>query len=91
MRELTIDEIEQVNGGIGVYGAVLGAAGGAIGAAATGGGAAAIATGAIFGAASGFFGGIGAATFGFTRGMFTSYSLGVGGIGTRAVYEVQQW
>ncbi len=90
MRELTIDEMEQVDGGIGFHGAVMGAAAGAIGAALTGGGVAEIATGAMFGAVSGFFGGIGGATVGITRGMFSGYSLGTGAIGTRAVYEMTE-
>lgn len=36
MRELTVEEMEQVDGGIGVFGAVTGAAAGVIGAAVTG-------------------------------------------------------
>ncbi|MDE0507192.1 MAG: class IIb bacteriocin, lactobin A/cerein 7B family [Gammaproteobacteria bacterium] len=46
MRELTVEEMEQVDGGIGVFGAVTGAAAGAIGAAVTGGGFREIGTGA---------------------------------------------
>ncbi len=90
MRELTIDEMEQVDGGIGFYGAAMGAAAGAVSAALNGGGVAEMATGAMFGAASGFFGGIGGATVGVTRAMFSSYSLGTGAIGTRAVYEMTE-
>ena len=88
MRGLTVEEMEQVDGGIGVFGAVTGAAAGAIGAAVTGGGFREIATGAVFGAVSGFFLGVAGASSGFARAAFTVYGLETGAVGSRAVYEM---
>ena len=81
MRELTLKEVDEVSGGVGAVGAVLGGiTGGAI-AVAHGGGAANIISGVTLGAVSGFFGGIAGATSGITRYMFGAYSVETGVIG----------
>lgn len=83
MRELTSEEIEQVSGGVGPYGAVFGGVAGGIYAAADGGNFGQIAAGAALGAVSGFFGGIAAVTSGATRLMFSAYALETGLLGSR--------
>ena len=87
MRELTIEEMEQVDGGIGPGGAVLGAVVGA----ATGyqtGGIAGAATGAAFGAVGGFFGGITLAATGISRLMFGAYTVETYLVGNAAVNQI---
>lgn len=78
MRELTSEEIEQVSGGFGPVGAVLGGLAGGLSSAATGGNFGQIVGGAAFGAAAGFFGGIASVTTGITRIMFGAYSVEMG-------------
>ncbi len=90
MRELTIDEMERVDGGFGPFGALTGAAAGALGAAVSGGGFKEILVGAMFGAVGGFFLGVAGVSSGFTRAMFTGYSLQTSAIGARAVHEMTQ-
>jgi uncharacterized membrane protein len=84
MRELTKRELEEVNGGFGLPGAVLGAVTGGAIAAGRGAGWGGIATGVILGGVSGFFGGISAATTGLSRYMFGAYSVEVAYINDRA-------
>jgi uncharacterized membrane protein len=73
MRELTHDEIEEVSGGFGPAGAVLGAVGGGIAGAMGDNGLSGIVSGVAFGAVAGFFGGIAGATTGFARYSFGTY------------------
>ena len=77
MRELTYEEMEQVDGGLGplAFGTVLGGAYGAISGYDSGGIPGAIG-GFALGSVTGFFGGVAAATTGIARGMFTAYSIG---------------
>ena len=75
MRELTSEEIEQVSGGVGVLGAVIGAVVGGGSAAFNGGNVGNIIGGAALGAVSGFFGGIATASTGLARGLFSVYSI----------------
>ena len=84
MRELTHSEIEEVSGGFGPAGAVLGAASGGIAGAMGDNGVGGIIAGAAFGAVAGFFGGIAGASAGFARYSFGTYSLGVGAMGTQS-------
>ncbi len=76
MRELTIEEMDQVDGGVVWFGAAAGAIYGGYKAYEAGGGAGAIMGGAALGAATGVFGGVAAATSGFTRVVFAGYSYG---------------
>lgn len=82
MRELTDDELELVNGGVGPVGAALGGIAGGLTAVANGGNVGQIAASAAFGAASGFFGGIAATSTGITRMMFGAYSIEMGVLGS---------
>lgn len=74
MRELTIEEMERVDGGVVWFGAAAGAIYGGYMAYESGGGAAAIIGGAAMGAATGVFGGVAGATTGFGRLAFTGYA-----------------
>ena len=69
MRELTLEEMEQVAGGLGPAGAVIGGVSGIIG-------------GATLGAVGGFFGGIASATTGLGRAMFGGYAVGASVLGS---------
>lgn len=84
MRELTQDEVEQVSGGVGPVGAVIGGLAGGIGAGLNNQGIGIIIASATFGAVSGFFGGIAGATTGFARYSFGTYAVGVGVLGGEA-------
>jgi hypothetical protein len=84
MRELTIEEMEQVGGGAFLYGAALGGLAGGVSAYATGGNLGQIAAGVATGAAAGFFGGIAGASSGLTRMLFGAYTIEVGVIGNAA-------
>ena len=77
MRELTYEEMEQVDGGVGplAFGAVMGGAYGAYSGYQSGGIPGAIG-GFAMGSVTGFFGGVAAATTGIARGMFAAYSFG---------------
>jgi len=76
MRELTIEEMEQVDGGVVWFGAAAGAIYGGYMAYEAGGGVGAVLGGAAMGAATGIFGGVAAATTGFARVAFTGYAYG---------------
>ncbi len=81
MRELTRSEIEEVSGGVGPAGALIGGiTGGAI-SIAKGGGVGEVISGVAFGATSGFFGGIASAASGAGRYMFGAYAIETGIIG----------
>lgn len=78
MRELTVEETENVYGGAGLLGA---AAGGVIGAGTAileGDSVGGVIKDATFGAASGFFGGLAGVTTGFARAMNVAYSVEMG-------------
>ncbi len=81
MRELTLEEVEDVNGGFGVVGATIGAVTGGVSAAYNGGNAGQIAAATILGGVSGWFGGLASASSGFARGMWGAYAVEVGVIG----------
>ena len=85
IQVLTIDQAEEVTGGVGVVGAAIGAATGAGSAAIGGGGPGQIAVGAATGAVAGFFGGI-ATVAGSKLGtaLFGSKSVAVGVTGAYA-------
>jgi len=79
MRVLTIDEADQVDGGVGAIGAALGAIGAAVGAYQNNASAGTIVAAGLLGAVAGFFGDI-AATPGIgagTAAMFGAYSISV--------------
>ena len=79
MRTLTVNEVDDVSGGIGVGGAVIGGAIGAGSAALNGAGAGQVVSAAIMGAVSGFFDGIATAGMGrMVSGMFGTYSVSTG-------------
>ncbi len=79
MRTLTVSEIEETSGGVGVGGAVLGAVTGGVSSAMNGGNAGQIASAALLGGVSGFFGCIATAGFGrAVSAMFGTYSVGLG-------------
>jgi hypothetical protein len=59
MRELNVNEIKEVNGGVLAFGAAIGAIAGGVSAYADGGDFGDIVAGAFVGGASGFFGGAG--------------------------------
>lgn len=89
MRELTLDEIEEVEGGIGFWGAAIGAAAGLCTAVASGAsfgeGAALVATGA----ASGFFGGVaGHAGSRALNAVYASKAVVIGGAGIGAAEAI---
>lgn len=81
MRELTQSEIEQVSGGFGIPGAVIGGITGGLSSAAGGGNAGQIIGTAATGAVGGFFDGVAGATTGFGRYMFGAYAIEMGVIG----------
>ena len=85
MRELTYEEMEQVDGGLGplAFGAVMGGAYGAVSGYDSGGIPGAIG-GFALGSVTGFFGGIAAATTGVARVMFGAYSMGTHILNDRA-------
>ncbi|RDE07645.1 class IIb bacteriocin, lactobin A/cerein 7B family [Pelagibacterium lacus] len=79
MRELKTNEIEDVSGGVGPGGAVLGAVIGGVGAAVSGGNAGQIAGAALLGGVGGFFGAIALGGYGgAVTGMFGAKAVAVG-------------
>ena len=78
MRELSLVDVEKVNGGFLVAGAVGGALIGGIGAAAAGHSAGAIIGSAVLGGVGGFFGGLGGAAMVGSAGQAMFFSMGVG-------------
>ncbi|NKB34809.1 MAG: hypothetical protein GKR91_17070 [Pseudomonadales bacterium] len=82
MRELTLNEVEEVSGGFGLPGAVIGGIGGGLSSAVSGGNVGQIIGSTLTGAVGGFFGGIAGATTGAARYMFGAYAIETGVIGT---------
>ena len=91
MRELTYEEMEQVDGGIAplAYGVGLAVVGGAINGYDSGGWPGALVGGTLAVPAA-LFGGIAASTYGAARVMFSAYSLGTGWLSNRAANSVGQ-
>lgn len=89
MRELTVDEIEEVEGGFGVWGAAIGAAVGLCTAVTSG---ANFGEGAVLvtaGAASGFFGGIAGQTGSRAlNAVYASKAVAIGGAGVGAAEAI---
>ena len=84
MRELTIEETEMVNGGVGAVGAVIGGVTGGVVSYNQGGNIGNIIAATTLGAVGGFFGGIASATTGLGRVMFGGYSVGMGAMSSAA-------
>lgn len=80
MRELTMEEMDEVVGGVGPVGAAIGVAVGAGSAAVQGGNAGEIIAGGILGGASGFFGGLATASGvgGFGRSLLATFAVETG-------------
>ena len=80
MRELTNEEIEQVSGGVGIWGAGIGAAIGGGSAVFNGAGFGQVVGATILGGVSGFFGGIATSRYasGAASAMFGAYSVETG-------------
>ncbi len=91
MRELTYEEMEQVDGGVGplAVGVVLGGAHGAYSGYQSGGVPGAI-TGLALGSVTGLFGGVAAAASGVARGMFVAYSTATYMLNDRAMDGYRQ-
>ena len=89
MRELTYEEMEQVDGGVVPFAIALGAAHGAYSGYQSGGVGGAIA-GAAFGAATGVFGGVAVAARGAARVMFSAYSFGTHAIQQEAMEDLSR-
>ena len=89
MRELTYEEMEQIDGGVVPFAIALGAAHGAYSGYQSGGISGAIA-GAAFGAATGVFGGVAVAARGAARVMFSAYSFGTHAIQQEAMEDFNQ-
>ncbi len=89
MRELTYEEMEQIDGGLAPFMLGLAVVSGAAAGYATGGWKGAI-LGATFAAPTAIFAGVAGATYGVTRLVFSAYSVGTGTIGAVATGSVDK-
>lgn len=87
MRELSYKEIEEVSGGFGPTGAVIGAITGGIAGGISTRSVGGVLSGMAFGSVAGFFGGIASASTGFTRYAFGGYSVGTSAMGTASTTD----
>ena len=87
MRELTYEEMEQVDGGVLPFAIGLAVVAGAVVGYDSGGWKGAL-VGGTLAAPAAFFGGVAASTYGIGRAMFGAYSLGTAWLQNRAVNGV---
>ncbi len=90
MRELTYEEMEQVDGGVLHVSIAIGAIGGAINGYSDAGIQGAV-VGGLLGAASGVYGGVAAVATGASRLMFGAYSVGSMVLSDQATGRMPRW
>ena len=89
MRELTYEEMEQVDGGVVPFAIGLAVVTGAVVGYDSGGWKGAL-VGATLAAPAAMFGGVAAATYGAGRAMFGAYSIGTAWLASRATSSIGQ-